>query len=343
MNSKSLWGDTKTQYFYELSPDVVLSAIDHLGFKTNGRLMTLNSLENRVYDLEIDNHEQFNLKNTFIVTKFYRPGRWTKEQIQEEHDFLFELEEAEIPVVTPLKINNESLFLDESSNLYFSVFPKYGGRAPDELNLENAERLGSLIARVHQVGKLSQFQHRLTFNAETFIKNNSQFVLHENILPSFLENRYQSLTEYFYNEAHYFLSQKPLFRIHGDCHIGNILFREEKFTLIDFDDSTNGPAIQDLWLLCSSQDEEGVQIRNALLQGYEQFSEINPRDISYIEILRTMRLIHYQAWLTKRREDPTFINHFGDLRESSHWQRHINDLEEQRELVEQIKHHSFDY
>ncbi len=335
--SDSLWGNTSTEFFYELTPELVLHSMDQLGFKTNGRLMTLNSMENRVYDLEIDNHEDYELPNSFIVTKFYRPGRWSVKQITDEHQFLFDLQDADIPVIAPLKVNGESVFTDPKTNLHFCVFPKMGGRAPDELTSEDASRLGSLLARVHNIGATKTAEHRLVFNAENFIKKNAQMILAENILPLHLEKKYLTLTSELYQIIHQAIDQLPLFRIHGDCHMGNIIQRHETFTMLDFDDFVTGPAIQDLWLLAPRNDQEGLQIRESLLDGYFQFRDINPADFQLLEHLRTMRLIHYQAWLTKRRKDPTFQHHFGDIEAESRWERHLNDLNEQKILLENLK------
>ncbi len=339
--STSLWGDKATEFFYELSPESVLSAIDKLGFKTNGRLMTLNSMENRVYDLEIDNHESYDLLNTFIVAKFYRPGRWSKNQILDEHEFLFDLKEAEIPVVAPLEIDGESLFYDEKISLYFTLYPKFGGRAPDELNAESAERLGTLLARVHEQGAMKKANHRLTFNADNFIKANREMILATKILPNYLEDKYIYLTDELYKHATLALKNLTLSRIHGDCHLGNIIARSEQYYLIDFDDFLIGPAIQDLWLLAPASDEEGLIIRNHLIEGYQTIRDLNPHDFSYLEVLRSMRLVHYQAWLTKRREDPTFKHHFGDIEASSFWERHIKDLHDQVDLIERQKSQTF--
>lgn len=336
-NSTSLWGSEETKFFYELSPEVVMRAMETLGLAPNGRLMTMNSLENRVYDLEITNSEDFNLQNTFVVTKFYRPGRWSLDQIKEEHQFLFDLKEAEIPVIAPIIFNNESVFKDESTGLFFTVFEKMGGRAPDELSLENAERLGSLVARMHLVGEKRKSLQRLKFSAENFIKNNSAFVLSENIIPSHLETAYRTTCDELYLIAHEKLQNQKMFRIHGDLHLGNIISRNDVFTLIDFDDCVYGPAIQDLWLIAPRRDEEGMQIRNALLDGYYQFRDLSATDFKLLEVLRSMRLVHYYAWLVKRRKDPTFIHHFGDIESAHFFEKHINDLKEQLFLISENK------
>lgn len=333
MNSTSLWGSEETRFFYELSPEVVMSAMESLGLKPTGRLMTMNSLENRVYDLEIYNQAEFNLESSFIVTKFYRPGRWSLAQIQDEHDYLFDLKEAEIPVIAPLKFNGESVFKDQTTGLYFTVFEKMGGRAPDELTLENAERLGSLVARMHLVGEKKKSLHRLEFTAENFIQKNAEFVISEKILPSHLETQYKSLTESIFSIAQKRLHNQKNFRIHGDLHLGNIISRNEVYNLIDFDDFVTGPAIQDLWLIAPRSDEDGIILRNSLLEGYYQFRELNPTDFQLLEVLRSMRLVHYYAWLVKRRKDPTFIHHFGDIEAPHFFEKHIGDLQEQFNLI----------
>ncbi len=333
MDSTSLWGNEETKYFYELSPERVMKALENLGPIPSGRLMTMNSLENRVYDLEIYNHTDYQLNQNFVVTKFYRPGRWSYSQIKEEHEFLFDLKEAEIPVIAPLIFNGESVFLDNETGLFFTVFEKMGGRAPDELSLENAQRLGSLIARMHLVGEKKKSHHRLEFNAENFIKKNAEFVLNENILPPHLQIVYQDLTNSIFKEVAKKLQNQKYFRIHGDLHLGNIISRHGIYNLIDFDDFVTGPAVQDLWLIAPRADEEGLILRTALLEGYHQFRELNPSDFCLLEILRSMRLIHYYAWLVKRRKDPTFIHHFGDIEAPNFFDRHINDLREQTELI----------
>ena len=337
MNSTSLWGSEETKYFYELSPEVVMKAMESLGLKPTGRLMTMNSLENRVYDLEIYNHADFNLTNTFIVTKFYRPGRWSFAQIKDEHEFLFDLKEAEIPVIAPLKINGESVCQDQATGLFFTVFEKMGGRAPDELTLENAERLGSLIARMHLIGEKKNSLHRLEFSTENFIQKNAAFVISEKILPNHLETQYQSLTDSLFSVAKTKLQNQKYFRIHGDLHLGNIISRNDVFNLIDFDDFVTGPAIQDLWLIAPRSDEDGIILRNSLLEGYYQFRELNPTDFQLLEVLRSMRLVHYYAWLVKRRKDPTFIHHFGDIEAPNFFEKHIADLKEQFNLISEAR------
>ena len=211
----SIWGNTETQFFFNLGPDEILSALDLLGPKTTGRIMQLNSMENRVYEVEIESKSE-NPSEHFNIVKFYRPGRWTKEQILEEHEFLLDLDEYEIPVIPPLVFNDETLFLDQKLNLLYCAFRKQGGRAPDEFTNEDLEQIGRLLARVHNVGAMKKAEHRLKLTPDTFVKNNLDYLLDSKKIPTHLEHSFKTTLELIYNQTKNHFNDTNFLRINGD-------------------------------------------------------------------------------------------------------------------------------
>lgn len=217
--SNYVWGNEETQFFYHLSPDTILAAVESLGLKTTGRYFALNSMENRVIDVEIET-DSTNPADRFIIAKFYRPGRWTREQILEEHEFLKDLTEAEIPVIAPKEINGETLFTVPQHQLLFCVFPKQGGRAPHDMNEELLQILGRYLARMHNVGAVKQAKHRIHINPDTFGRQNLEFLLSKKIIPHQYENLYQTVVEDICKISDPLFQNIPTHRIHGDCHWG---------------------------------------------------------------------------------------------------------------------------
>lgn len=336
MNS-NLWGQSKTQFFYELNPDLVLETIDNLGFKTTGRVMTMNSMENRVYEVEIESDSD-NISEHFKIIKFYRPGRWSKEQIQEEHDFLADLIEHEVPVIAPMAFgpDHKTLFTLENPELYYTVFNKQGGRAPDEFTTEEIEQVGRLLARLHNVGDMNIAPHRLKLTPEVYLKSNMDFLLDQKIIPAHLETSYKSVLEGIYDLTKNSFNNVHFQRIHGDCHLGNILKRGDVFHLIDFDDMVMGPAVQDMWLLLPGRDEYSMNLRNHLLDAYTTMRDFNFEEIRLTEVLRTLRMINYSAWIAKRFEDPAFKNAFPFFESPSYWEGQINDLRDQTFYLQEL-------
>lgn len=314
--------------FATLSPDVILDAIDHLGLVTDGRILALNSYENRVYQVGLEN-------SLSIVAKFYRPHRWTDLSIKEEHEFVQTLADNEIPVVAPSVINGQTLF--SFQDFKFSIFPKHGGRAPELDQKGVLEWIGRFIGRIHAVGSLQPFQYRPTLDVQTFGEIPSQYLLNHGFLPKELLDVYRGVV----NQALEGVSrcfdragEVKSIRLHGDCHMGNLLWTDDGPHFVDFDDSRMGPAIQDLWMMLSGEPEEMQQQFKQVLQGYEDFFEFNPREVHLVEALRTLRLVHYAAWIASRWNDPAFTAAFPWFNTQQYWQDRILELREQIALME---------
>ena len=320
MNEPEETGEELSQNFYELTPDRVLDSAQELGFNVTGHCQALNSLENRVFDVLLDDR-------TAIVMKFYRPHRWSKEQLQEEHDFLYELVEDELPVIAPLKIDKASVFKNEE--IYFSIWPRIGGREPEELTPEQLTSLGSLLARMHLVGERKPFEHRQALNPVNFITSPLELI--KPMLPDIISDRYlesaQQVAEKFTD-----LSVKyPVHRIHGDCHKGNLLLVNDGFLFLDFDDSMSGPAVQDFWMLASTGDEQTAINLQLLAEGYSRFKDFDNGQLAMVEVLRAVRFIHYSGWIARRWNDKSFHNVFPHFATDKYWIDETNDLEKQIE------------
>lgn len=315
--------------FTNLSPDLILDAIDSVGIATDGRLLALNSYENRVYQVGVDSASP-------IVAKFYRPNRWDDNAILEEHAFVKSLADKEIPAVAPTSIDGKTLF--SYQDFRFSVFPKHGGRAP-ELDREGVlEWIGRFIGRIHSVGALSEFKYRPELNIDTFGQEPSRYLLDQGMIPKELELVYRGVVaqaldgvKRCYERA----GDIVLLRLHGDCHMGNLLWTDAGPHFVDFDDSRMGPAIQDLWMMLSGEPDEMQKQFNEILLGYEDFYEFNPNELHLIEALRTLRLIHYSAWLARRWDDPAFKVAFTWFNTQQYWQDRILELREQIALMDE--------
>ncbi len=323
-----IWGDSKTQFFSNLSPGLILDSVDQLGLHTTGRCLTLNSMENRVYEIEVDGYD-----HQFVIGKFYRPGRWTKKQIQEEHEFLLELAGEEIPVIAPLKFGGETIFETKEHGLWYSLFPKKSGRIPDEMTSEQLEVLGRLIARIHNVGALHPAEHRLQITPDTFGIQNLNFLLESNlILPQFVD-RFSGLVRDICKESSPLFDKAAIHRIHGDCHKGNVISRDTELFCIDFDDMLMGPAVQDVWLLIPGDDKEAIRDRNIFLDEYETFRSFDYSTLKLIEPLRALRLIHFAAWIGKRWEDAAFKRAFPYYGTDQYWSGLTYDMHFQLEKI----------
>ena len=316
INTHSLAG-----FFNSLTPEHVLDAVEAGGQRCTGRFIILNSYENRVYQMEMEDE-------SWVVGKFYRPGRWSKQTIQAEHDFLFELAAEEIPVVCPVEIS-EGKTIGEVDGIMFSLFPRIGGRAPEEFNDEQIETVGRLIARIHNVGARKTTPHRMSLDPDTYGKQNLNYLLDNNVIPDEARDIFsQTITQLIEQIRPLFL-EIPVHRIHGDCHLGNLLWTDEGPMFLDFDDMVTGPAVQDIWMLVPSFDAEGRRQRELLLKAYVQFRDFDPQWARLVEPLRALRFIHYATWIARRWDDPVFkrtFNHFGTLQ---YWQKEIQDLREQ--------------
>ena len=321
----SIWGGEKTEFFTSLTPDKVLDAIEDLGFSTTGRISILASMENRVYEVEIDNDEAKTVSENFKIIKFYRPGRWSKDQIQDEHDFLFDLTKNDITAIAPDKINGQSLF-EDSNGLYYTIFPKQGGRAADEWNDELLGQMGRLLARLHNTGQVKPASHRLNLDIKTFGVANLDLILNSSHMLLDYKEQYRSVAE------EIFTLSEPLFnninyqRIHGDCHHGNILLKEGRPFLIDFDDMTMGPRVQDIWMITPGRDEYSLDQRQTLISAYMSMTDFDPRELKLIETLRALRIIHFSAWISHRFEDEAFKRVFPDFATHQYWEKELFDL-----------------
>jgi len=348
MNSGS-WGN-ETQYFYSLTPEEVLTSVEHAGYSCTGRCYALNSMENRVYDVEIelDSEENFEentsirQKRRSVIVKFYRPGRWSQKQIQEEHEFLKNLEENEIPVVAPILFQDGQTLRQTEAGIWYTLFPKIGGRSVEEIQDESLEMLGRLVARIHNVGASQKSVHRLKLSPETYGLNHLKYLMSEKKIPLHLEREYENVVKAICEIATPWFEETTIHRIHGDNHLGNLLWDPNKgFFFIDFDDMLNGPAVQDFWLLMPFQvDHEGKwlpEVRERLekfLIGYEQMRIFDRRSLRLIEPLRALRFIHFSAWISKRWEDPAFQNAFPHFGTNQYWQEQVQDLKEQLRLIQ---------
>jgi Ser/Thr protein kinase RdoA (MazF antagonist) len=309
-----------SEFFYELTPDRVLAAVEGAGFAPTGHCSPLTCLENRVYDLRLEDGRH-------IVVKFYRPGRWTREAILEEHAFLADLRAAEIPVCAPLAFPDGGT-LREIEAIHFAIWPRTGGRAPDELSDEAIAILGRLLARIHNVGAAGIAPHRARIDARSSALAPLAFLEAGGFLPRACARRYRAAVEQV-AEIYTRRSQGvPVHRIHGDCHAGNILCGDEGWFFLDFDDFAVGPAVADVWMLLPGRDAEGRRQRALLIDAYRQFREFQSAWLDLVEPLRAFRFVFYAAWIARRWEDRAFPSAFPHFGTASYWENETRDLEE---------------
>ena len=318
--------------YARLTPDQVLDALASVGLYGDGRLMALSSYENRVYQATLEDGER-------VVAKFYRPGRWSEAQILEEHAFAAELMAAEVPAVGPLVLNGPTLH--QHDGFAFSVSPWRGGRQPELDDFEVLEWIGRFLARLHTVGEQHDFAHRPTLDVASMGRAPMQWLLAHGQLPPHILSRWQPVCEAAITMAAQALEHHPSrrIRLHGDCHPGNILWTPVDDDghggphFVDLDDARMGPAVQDLWMLQSGDRSQRTQQLSALLEGYEQFRSFDRRELALIEPLRTLRLIHYSAWLARRWQDPVFPVNFPWFGSSDYWRGQVDMLHEQIEAM----------
>jgi Ser/Thr protein kinase RdoA (MazF antagonist) len=321
--------NNKTPYA-NLHPNLILDAIESIGFHCNGSLLGLNSYENRVYQIGIEDAAP-------VIAKFYRPGRWTTAAILEEHQFAAELVTHEIPVVAPLQ-SLSGATLHEYQEFRFAVFPRQGGRAFELDNVEHLEWMGRFIGRLHAVGSCQPFQHRLTLDVESYGYRPYRFLIENDFIPAHLKPSYMSVTEDLLAKIEQQFQRAGKItniRLHGDCHAGNILWNDTGPQIVDLDDCLMGPAIQDFWMLLSGDAEQMSIQLNRMLDGYCEFHDYNPREIHLIEALRALRLLRYSAWLAERWDDPAFPLNFPWFNTGHYWQEQLQNLSEQVTLLEQ--------
>ena len=315
--------------YAELTPDSVLNAIDHVGMATSGSLLALNSYENRVFQVGVESAAP-----RFVVAKFYRPGRWSDAQILEEHAFTQELADAEVPAVPPLSVDGRTLH--ERAGYRFALYPRRGGRAPELEDRVVREWLGRFIGRLHAVGGARPFVHRPALDVETFGEEPRAYVLQSRWLPHELADVYAGVSAQALGEVRRCFERAGAvrtIRLHGDVHVGNVLWTDSGPQpgphFVDFDDARMGPAVQDLWMLLSGSREERQTQLADLLAGYEDFAEFGRRELLLIEALRTLRLIHYSAWIARRWDDPAFPAAFPWFDTPRYWEQKILELREQ--------------
>lgn len=317
--------------FETLTPDFVLAAVESRGFVTDGRLLALNSYENRVYQVGIEAAEP-------LIAKFYRPARWTLAQIAEEHAFCFELVAQGLPVVAPLG-QDATDSLSEAGPFPMALYRRRGGRAPELDRLENLRVMGRMLARMHTVGAGRRFEHRPALDVETFGTDSVRWVS-AHCIPADIKAAYDSLAAdclRLCNERFEACAGVHRLRVHGDCHAGNVLWRDDLPHFVDFDDARSAPAIQDLWMLLSGYPEEQRSQLAAVLEGYQEFADFDYRELALIEPLRTLRMLHYAAWLGRRCDDPAFPRAFPWFGTQAYWERHVLELREQLgELLEPV-------
>lgn len=312
--------------FDTLSPDVIWHAIASVGVRAESGFLPLNSYENRVYQFTDEERRRF-------VVKFYRPERWSQEQILEEHAFSIELNQAEIPIVAPVNLAGQTLHYYQG--FYFALFPSVGGRQFEVDNENQLEWVGRYLGRIHKMGQQSLFIHRPDITLDDYLYRSQKTLENSSFIPNHLEKA-------FFNDLQLVISSiekqwntnwLPI-RLHGDCHPGNILWRDEPI-FVDLDDARNGPAIQDLWMLLNGERQEKLIQLDILLEGYQEFCDFNASELKLIEPLRGLRIVHYMAWLAKRWHDPAFPIAFPWFNEPKYWENQVLAFKEQIAALEE--------
>jgi len=319
--------------YADLTPDRVFDALESVGLVGDGRLQALGSYENRVYQIGIEDAAP-------VVAKFYRPGRWPDAAIAEEHAFVADLAAREIPVVAPITLAGNTLH--RFGLFRFAVYPRCGGRAPELGDRETLEWMGRFLGRIHAVGALAPFRHRPALDLDTFGVEPRDWLLAHAFIPPELLEAWRTIAAQALDGARRSFDRAGdvrTLRLHGDCHAGNVLWIEHGAArgphFVDFDDARMGPAVQDLWMLLSGDRAEMTRQLEAVLSGYEDFFEFDPRELQLVEALRTLRLLHYSAWLAQRWDDPAFPAAFPWFNTHRYWQDRILELREQVALMDE--------
>ena len=310
-----------------LTPDTLLDAVEQCGYRSDGRFIALNSYENRVYQVGLEDA-------TPVIAKFYRPGRWSNEAILEEHRFAQELASQEIPVIAPLSVNGQTLHCHQGYR--FALYRRHGGHWPELATRDDREWIGRFIARIHAVGATRPFSHRPQLDIDSLGHRSVQYLLQQHFIPAHIETAYRTLTDDLLQQittAYDNAGKLRNIRLHGDCHPGNILWTSDGPHFVDLDDCRTGPAIQDIWMLISGDRHEMQGQLIDIIEGYIQFHDFDHRELLLIEPLRTLRILHYAAWLARRWEDPAFPRAFPWFNSARYWEEHILALREQASLL----------
>ncbi|MBT0585327.1 serine/threonine protein kinase [Alteromonas sp. SM 2104] len=311
--------------FADLTPDIILDAIESVGVFPESGLLALNSYENRVYQF-VDEH-----KRRWVV-KFYRPQRWTDAQIIEEHCFTQDLLDNDVPVVAPERVNGSTLH--HASGYRFALFPSVGGRQFEVDDLDQIEQVGRYLGRMHRVGQTTTFLHRPAFSIQSFLTDPAEALASCGMVSASLHNAFFGTLEHVISQASSQFTDTPFIRLHGDCHPSNILWRDGP-SIVDLDDCRSGPAIQDLWMMLSGDRQQQLIQLETVIEAYEEFHEFNQTELALIEPLRAMRMVHYMAWLAKRWEDPAFPRAFPWFGTDKYWEQQILALKEQLSALQE--------
>ncbi len=312
---------SETHPFASLVPDLVMDAVESVGYRCDARILVLNSYENRVYQVGLEDADP-------VIVKFYRHHRWTDEQILEEHIFTQDLVDNDITAIPPT--TDDGRTLHEYEGFRFSVYERRGGRAPELDDSASLEILGRYIGRIHRVGGVRPFVHRPTVSIEEFGFAAREFLLTNDFIPPELLDAYESVSSGVLGDLQTILADEyTTIRLHGDCHMGNVLWRDSTPHFVDFDDARNGPAIQDLWMMLSGDaQEQSEQLRHILI-GYRDFADLEYAQLRLIEPLRTLRMMYHAAWIARRWDDPAFPRAFPFFNTERYWSEHILELREQ--------------
>jgi Ser/Thr protein kinase RdoA (MazF antagonist) len=315
--------------YEDLTPDVIISAVESLDLPCDQRILALNSYENRVYQVGIEGGAP-------MVAKFYRPGRWLDAAIHEEHAFALELAAAEVPVIPPLQFAGRTLL--EHQGFRFALFERHGGRWPELGTRIEREWMGRFLGRIHSIGGRSRFRHRESISIERQGYESCTLLLEQDWIPAHLIEAYESLTADLLERVEQCFEaagNTRSLRLHGDCHRGNVLWTDAGPHFVDLDDCSSGPALQDLWMLLSGARHEMSEQLAQLLEGYAQFAMFDPTELVLLESLRTLRMIHYSAWLARRWQDPAFPRAFPWFEAPRYWEEHVLALREQLAAIEE--------
>lgn len=314
--------------FQHLLPEVIFDAAEILGGRCTGRFQPLNAMENRVYDLYMEEGDN-------LIIKFYRPGRWSRETIQAEHDFLQACEAAEVPVVCPLTKDGRTIF--DKDGIFYALFPKRPGRLEPELNAEQLKRLGRFLARIHNVGSRFKAVPRMRLDPKTYGRDSLAYLMSENLLAPGLGAIYKQITEQICDLVEPLFEDAEFVLLHGDCHAGNVLWKHDNPYFIDFDDMLYAPPVQDMWMLIGGDDEVAMKNRDVLIGAYEEIREFDDRGLRLIEPLRALRMVYFSTWIARRREDGAFKAAFPHFGTEKYWQQQIEHLSFQLERLREAR------